>query len=61
MFVTHDIEGPIHLGDRVPVMADTPGRTHERLHIGPSRPRDRTDERITEYTDRVMHLVDTVE
>jgi NitT/TauT family transport system ATP-binding protein len=42
LYVTHDIEEAIHLGDRVLVMSGRPGRVLEEIPITASRPRDLT-------------------
>jgi NitT/TauT family transport system ATP-binding protein len=42
VYVTHDIEEAIRLGDRVLVMSGRPGRIREELLVPLSRPRDLT-------------------
>jgi NitT/TauT family transport system ATP-binding protein len=59
VFVTHDIDEAVLLGDRVLVMANAPGRIREGLRIDLPRPRDGTDERVVAHTERVMELIDT--
>ncbi|MCK5343352.1 MAG: ABC transporter ATP-binding protein [Candidatus Heimdallarchaeota archaeon] len=43
VYITHDIEEAIFLGDRILVMSGRPGRLLEDLPVSFSRPRERTD------------------
>jgi NitT/TauT family transport system ATP-binding protein len=40
VFITHDIEEAVYLGDRVIVLAGPPGRIHKTVDIALPRPRD---------------------
>lgn len=40
VFITHDLEEAIYLGDRVIVLGAHPGRIVEDIHVGLARPRD---------------------
>ncbi len=40
IFITHDLEEAIYLGDRVVALASNPGRVVETLDVGLKRPRD---------------------
>ncbi len=40
VFITHDLEEAIYLGDRVVALASNPGRVIEILEVGLARPRD---------------------
>ena len=42
LFVTHDIDEAILLGDRVIVLTDRPGKVHEDIRVEIERPRDLT-------------------
>jgi NitT/TauT family transport system ATP-binding protein len=55
VFVTHDIEEAIRLGDRVLVMTGRPGRIREDLPIPAERPRDLTSSR-PELTEIKWHI-----
>jgi NitT/TauT family transport system ATP-binding protein len=48
LFVTHDIDEAILLGDRVIVLSDRPGQVHADIKISIARPRDLT---INEYPE----------
>jgi ABC-type nitrate/sulfonate/bicarbonate transport system ATPase subunit len=43
VFVTHDIEEAIVLGDRVAIMGGSPGRITEVIDVGLERPREDLD------------------
>jgi NitT/TauT family transport system ATP-binding protein len=45
IFITHDIEEAVYLGDRVIVLAGPPGRIHKSFDIALSRPRDQMSTR----------------
>jgi NitT/TauT family transport system ATP-binding protein len=40
VFITHDIEEAVYLGDRAIVLAGPPGRIHKTVEISLPRPRD---------------------
>jgi NitT/TauT family transport system ATP-binding protein len=47
VFITHDIEEAVYLGDRVVVLAGPPGRVHRIIPIALPRPRDQIETRQT--------------
>jgi NitT/TauT family transport system ATP-binding protein len=60
IFITHDIEEAVFLGDRVIVMSSHPGRVKAEIAIDLPRPRTehiRADPRFGELTDRIWNLI----
>jgi NitT/TauT family transport system ATP-binding protein len=60
LFVTHDIDEAIFLGDRVVVMSASPGRVIEDIPIGlprPRRPEVVTDDRFVKVKRRCLELI----
>jgi NitT/TauT family transport system ATP-binding protein len=58
IFITHNIEEAILLGDRVVVMTARPGRIKEIVTIGLARPRDVTSAEFNEIRRRVTALLE---
>jgi NitT/TauT family transport system ATP-binding protein len=58
LFVTHDVEEAVKLGDRVIVMAADPGRIRESVDIDIERPRTRSDTDFAEYYERILGLIE---
>jgi ABC-type nitrate/sulfonate/bicarbonate transport system ATPase subunit len=58
LFITHNIEEAILLGDRVVVMTARPGRIKEIVKIDLPRPRDVTSTDFNEYRRRVTLLLE---
>jgi NitT/TauT family transport system ATP-binding protein len=56
VYVTHDIEEAILLGDRVLVMTGRPGSIREEIHIPLSRPRDLTVESDLKVLEIKWHI-----
>lgn len=61
IFITHDVDEAILLGDRVVVLSQRPARICEEFTVGFERPRDAESVMASsEYTDmraRIMHLL----
>jgi len=60
IFVTHDLEEAIYLGDRVVLMAPNPGRFVSIMDIDLESPRDRTGERFELYRKELFEAFDLV-
>lgn len=60
IFVTHDIDEAILLGDRVLVMTSTPGKIREVMTVGISRPRDLQIESTQEFVDIRMKIWNSI-
>lgn len=60
VYVTHDIEEAIHLGDRVLVMSGRPGRILEEIPVATPRPRDLTpgQPEVTRIALHIWHLLE---
>jgi NitT/TauT family transport system ATP-binding protein len=61
VFITHDLEEAIYLGDRVIVLGTNPGRIAEMIEVGIPRPRNqlgtREDRRFLEHRHRLFGLL----
>jgi NitT/TauT family transport system ATP-binding protein len=61
VFITHDLEEAIYLGDRVIVLGTNPGRIAEMIEVGIPRPRDqletREDRRFLAHRHRLFGLL----
>jgi NitT/TauT family transport system ATP-binding protein len=61
VFITHDLEESIYLGDRVIVLAANPGRIAEKIEVGIPRPRSqletREDPRFLAHRHRLFGLL----
>lgn len=53
IFVTHDIEEAVYLGDRIAVMTPNPGKIKSILEVPLPRPRKRTDPVFVELRDQL--------
>jgi NitT/TauT family transport system ATP-binding protein len=56
VFITHDVEEAVFLGDRVIVMSSRPGRIKEILGVPLRRPRSRTDLAAADMQQLIMRL-----
>jgi sulfonate transport system ATP-binding protein len=58
IFVTHDVDEAIYLGDRVVVMARRPGRIRTQFRVEIERPRRRTDPAFNALKDRILSVLE---
>lgn len=58
LFVTHDVEEAVKLGDRVIVMGKDPGHIRETVDVDIERPRTRSDAAFAEYYERILGLIE---
>jgi NitT/TauT family transport system ATP-binding protein len=56
IYVTHDIEEAIYLGDRLLVMTSRPGHIREEIHIPFHRPRDLSIKEQPDFTKVHWHI-----
>jgi NitT/TauT family transport system ATP-binding protein len=57
VFITHDLEEAIYLGDRVVALAPNPGRVAETITVGLTRPRNQlTTREDPEFLSHRHHL-----
>ena len=56
IYVTHDIEEAVLLGDRVLVMTGRPGQIREEIPIPLGRPRDLLNRERSEITEIEWHI-----
>ena len=60
VFVTHDIEEAVYLGDRVVVLSARPGRILEEVRIALPRPRDLTIKKSTQCHEHRNYIWDLI-
>ncbi len=60
VFVTHDIEEAVFLGDRVVVLSARPGRIREEIHIALPRPRGLEIKKSTQCHEYRNHIWDLI-
>jgi ABC-type nitrate/sulfonate/bicarbonate transport system ATPase subunit len=61
IFVTHDVDEALFLGDRVVVMAPRPGRVRQEVTVPIARPRQRTDFALARLKTEVLAALGEVE
>jgi NitT/TauT family transport system ATP-binding protein len=57
VMVTHNIEEAVYLSDRVLVMSPRPGTISHELQIDIPRPREKRDNLLYEYIDRITTMI----
>ncbi len=57
LMVTHMIEEAVLMADRVVVLSSRPGRVVSEVRIDLERPRNRRDEKFSEYADQIFSLI----
>ncbi|MGM9541020.1 ABC transporter ATP-binding protein [Anaerovibrio sp.] len=60
VFVTHDIDESIYLGDRVVIMDANPGRIHTVIDIDRRLVQDRTSDDFYLYKEKILQVFDLV-
>jgi sulfonate transport system ATP-binding protein len=58
IFVTHDVDEAIYLGDRVVVMARRPGRIRTQFPVDIARPRRRTDPAFNALKESILGVLE---
>jgi sulfonate transport system ATP-binding protein len=58
IFVTHDVDEAIYLGDRVVVMAGRPGRIRTQFPVDIDRPRRRTDPAFNLLKEQILGFLE---
>jgi NitT/TauT family transport system ATP-binding protein len=61
VFITHQLDEAVLLGDRVVVLSARPGRIREIIPIDISRPRDLHTKRLPKATEYVEHIWNLIE
>lgn len=57
LFITHNIEEAVYLGDRVLVLTNKPTSIKEEIRIDLPHPRDITDPRFVAYREQITDLI----
>lgn len=60
IFVTHDLDEAVYLGDRIVLMAPNPGRFENNMSIELPYPRNRTDKQFDHYRKELFEAFDLV-
>ena len=57
VFITHNVEEAVYLGERIMVLTNKPTKVKEILPCDLPRPRDVTDEKFVEVRNKVTDLI----
>jgi sulfonate transport system ATP-binding protein len=60
LFVTHDVDEAVYLGDRVIVMSPRPGRIAHIYDVPQPHPRQRTDDNLVRLRNRILASLETL-
>lgn len=60
LFITHDVEEALYLGDRVVVLSSRPGSVQDILEVSLPRPRRQGMVALPEFGHQVSHLLDSL-
>jgi ABC-type nitrate/sulfonate/bicarbonate transport system ATPase subunit len=60
LFITHDVEEALYLGDRVVVLSSRPGSVKDILDVSLPRPRRQGMVALPEFGHQVSHLLDSL-
>jgi ABC-type nitrate/sulfonate/bicarbonate transport system ATPase subunit len=61
VYVTHDVEEAITLGDRIVVLSPRPARIIEEVNLAPERSRDLRVRQHTDSRELASHIWDLLE
>jgi NitT/TauT family transport system ATP-binding protein len=61
LFITHDLEEALFLGDRVVIMTPRPGKIHRILDVAFERPRQKLLKTSKEFVDRRREIIESLE
>lgn len=61
LFITHDLEEALFLGDRVVIMTPRPGKINRILDVVFERPRQKALKTSKEFVDRRREIIESLE
>jgi len=57
LFVTHNVEEAVYLGDKIIVLSQKPARIKREIKVDLPRPRDISDQRFTRIVGQIIELI----